>query len=83
MKDPKDPVLKHVWYWLWNLEYPSGWTNKAAKKFLRENTHCGKYWNAKPFTNVFDGTVNIYMPGNEHVSIKLDTGEINKTSFDY
>lgn len=49
-------------------------TVKEVKKVLREQTHGGKYWNAKPHHTWFSNKVWISGPA-DYVEINLKTGE--------
>ena len=62
--------------------YPSGYTIESAKKYLEENSHCGKFWGVKAIYNETDETVYVLMRGNEKVILCLKTGIIQRIDLD-
>lgn len=62
--------------------FPSGYTIRKAKRYLENNTHCGKYWNIKATYNRKNKSVEVYMEGNERVTLYLETGEIERIDLD-
>lgn len=59
---------------LFDLKFPCGMTVREVKKFFRENSHCGKYWNCKPRFNPFTCAISISMEGNEAYVFSMKTG---------
>lgn len=55
-------VLNQLLPWYKNLFAKKKFTVREVKKVLKEQTHGGKYWGAKPHYNPFTATVTIVGP---------------------
>jgi hypothetical protein len=65
-----------------NKKWPCGKSINEVKKYLEENTHCGKCWHIKAKFDRKSSTVSVYMAGNERVTIDLITGVKTREDYD-